>query len=187
MVPVVWVLSHAPGGSLVLQSELFFQRDWRLRRAVGVVPRGFNLEHQKTLRHSLGDYTSYFSKYSTPNNNRSHPLSGGFAPHYFCSPIQFQPKKMSNGNFWKQKIYKFLPICLCKLHFLFICSFVFMCMLYLCVSTLTVEVRSQCWVSSFVFLHLFICLLLRQGLSLDLELTNWLDWLNSYVCLLILN
>lgn len=46
---------------------------------------------------------------------------------------------------------------------LFIYSFVFMCMLYLCVSTLSVEVKSQWWASSFVFLHFVYFLTFETG------------------------
>lgn len=128
-----------------------------------MVPRGFSLEHQKTPRHSYGDRTSYFSKFSTPNNNRSHPLTGGFAPDNLCPPIQLQSKKIVKWKFLRARNLQILSICLCKLHFLFSYSFVFMCMLYLCVSTLSMEVRSQCWVSFFVFLHYVYLLTFETG------------------------
>lgn len=130
-----------------------------------MVPGGFSLEHQKTPRHSYGDCTSYFSKYSTPNNNRSHPLSGGFAPDYLSPQSNFslKKKKKVKWKFLKARNLQILPICLCKLHFLFSYSFVFMCMLYLCVSTLNVEVRSQWWASFFVFLHFVYLLTFETG------------------------
>lgn len=58
---------------------------------------------------------------------------------------------------------------------LFVC-YIRMCMhVYMCVC-LCVEFRSWCWVSFSITIHL---LFLRYGLSLNLELTDWLNWLPS--------
>lgn len=75
----------------------------------------------------------------------------------------FSLKKNVKWKFLKARNLQILPICLCKLHFLSRYSFVFLCMLYLCVSTLTVEVRSQCWASFFVFLHFIYLLAFETG------------------------
>lgn len=146
-----------PSQRVILSESLASQKSsgrgsWRLQPEASEAPR-----------HSYGDRTSYFSKYSTPNNNRSHPLTGGFAPDYLCPPIQLQSKKNVKWKFLKARDLQILPTCLCKLHFLLSYSFVFMCMLYLCVSTLNVEVRSQCWVSCFVFLHFVYLLTFETG------------------------
>lgn len=91
------------------------------------------------------------------------PLLVVLPPTISVPQSNYSLKKNVKWKFLKARDLQILPTCLCKLHFLLSYSFVFMCMLYLCVSTLGVEVRSQCWVSSFVFLHFVYLLTFESG------------------------
>lgn len=115
------------------------------------------------------------------------PLLVVLPPTISVPQSNYSLKKMSNGNFWKQEIYKFYLLVYVSFTFylvIHLCSCV--CCIYVCPHWVwRSEVNVGCL--PLFFSTFFICLLLRQGLSLDLELSNWLDCMNPYVCLLILN